>query len=392
MLQPTPPRPLFGVALAVLLCAAPAAGAERGGVRVVLPPAPVKATEDAKWLVPIKVINDLDAGIFGDSLSCDIDDLDPGITRSGRRSHATSNALVAAMRSLGRSDSTVITYSSMASCERARLTFHLFTHTGAGEQHESVGTCEVAPGLIWRSFPSQFIDDKGKRIETVLIPEPWPRGSSPGVLLVHSEGSHARRLIPLAWNLANAGYTVMLVSLPGYGQSAGAPDFGGPATVHALNRALDALRRSPQVDSGRIAVWGISRGATAAALLAAERHDLSGLVLESGVYDPQTAFHDTKSDSLRRALQTEGKTNGGWSKRSALRVADRLKLPVLLMHGDQDTEAVANQAVNLAGKLRSVGGGEVQLELVPGAGHALPSTVTFPLVKKFLQPILGPSK
>jgi len=198
-------------------------------------------------------------------------------------------------------------------------------------------------------------------------------------------------MIPVAWSLSNAGYAVMSVSLPGYGQSTGPADFGGPSSVRALGLALDALRRSPQVDSTRVAVWGISRGATAAAMLASQRHDLTALVLQSGVFDPASAYRTSKSDSMRHALDKEGKTSGGWNARSSLRVANRIKVPVLFVHGERDSEAVSNQSVDLAGKLRAQGG-EVQVQIVPGVGHAVPSAASYPLVTGFLKPYLKPTK
>jgi pimeloyl-ACP methyl ester carboxylesterase len=371
------------------LLAAPSFAANLQGVRVVCPSYAIEGTEDAKWRVPIKVLNDLDVGVFGDSLACEVEDLDPGLTGSGRRFHGTSNAITSVMKSLGQRDSATINFTGLASCERAHLTFHLFTHTADGVAYESRGTCTTAPSLIARSFPSTFIEDKGRRIETVLVPERWPQGSSPGILIVHPEGSHARRLLPMAWSLCNAGYTVMMVSLPGYGQTTGPADFGGPASVHAVSRALDALLRATQVDSTRIAVWGISRGATVAALLAAERPKLAALVLQSGLFEPATAYRATQSDSLRRALDREGKSEGGWSRRSALRVARRIRMPVLFIHGDHDLEVVSNQSIDLAAKLRAAGG-DVQLELVPGGEHALPSSVTYPMVMAFLKPRLRP--
>jgi pimeloyl-ACP methyl ester carboxylesterase len=379
---------------AVLLLVASTASLSRAdgpaGVRIVVPGS-VQASEDFQWHASLRVINDLEVGVFGDSLECTVEDLDPGITGSGRLFKGASTPVTSVMKSLGQRDSTTIPFSAIASSERARLAFRLFTHAADGTRYESLTSCETKPGLISRSFPSIFLTEGKGRIETILVPEHLPRGPSPGILLVHPEGSHARRMLPIAWNLADAGYTVMLVSLPGYGQSSGPADFAGPASVRALTRALDALRRDGQVDSTRLAVWGISRGASAAALLAAQRRDLAAAVLQSGVFDPARAYRATHSDSLRRALDHEGKTEGGWSRRSAFRVADRLTMPVLFIHGDQDSVAIANQSVDLAGKLRAAGR-DARLELVPGVGHAVPSAVSYPLVLTFLKPILKPAR
>jgi dipeptidyl aminopeptidase/acylaminoacyl peptidase len=66
-------------------------------------------------------------------------------------------------------------------------------------------------------------------------------------------------------------------------------------------------------------------------------------------------------------------------------------MPVLFIHGDQDSVAIANQSVDLAGKLRAAGR-DARLELVPGVGHAVPSAVSYPLVLTFLKPILKPAR
>lgn len=370
-----------------ILWAAPS----RAEVTIHLPPRPVPATEGFEWEVPIQVKNGLDRGVYGDSLVCESEDLDPGESRTGRRRTTTDRDLSRTLGTLSRLDSTVVRYRAIAFAERARLTFRLYTHTADGETHVSHGACETAPGLVSKSFPSVFIERPEGRIETVLIPEPWPTGKSPGLLMVHGEGNHARRLLPLAWHLANRGVTVMLVSQPGYGLSEGAPDFAGPSTIRALELALDRLRRHAAVDSNRIAVWGISRGATAAALLAARRPDLAAVILQSGIYDPRTAARDTQDDSLRRVLADEAGGPGGWKRRSALQAASRIRPPVLFLHGEADPFAPSNQAVDLAAKLR-VAGREVELSLIPGAGHALPASTTSPLAESFLKRRIGMTK
>ena len=380
-------RALARLAALLLLLAVPA----RADVRIALPDQPVPSNDSFEWSIPIRVVNELEEGLYGDSLVIEIEDLDAGRTHASRHRVTTTRDVAQAMRTLSRLDSTIIHYVGPAVAERARLTFHLHTHTAKGEARVSHGTCETRPGAVPTSLRSIFLEDKTGKIETVLVPEPWPPGKSPGLLLVHGEGSHARRFLPLAWHLANKGVTVMLVSQPGYGLSDGAPDFAGPKTVRALSLALDRLRRTDTVDSTRIAVWGISRGATAAALLAAERGDLAGLILQSGIYDPKTAFRDSKDDSLRWLLKNEAGGSSGWNKRSALRLAEKIRAPVLFLHGEADPYAPSNQAVDMAAKLR-VAGRDVQLSLIPGAGHALPAAITSPVAEPYLERRIGMKK
>jgi pimeloyl-ACP methyl ester carboxylesterase len=361
-----------------------------GEVRIELPTSPVRSNDQFQWVIPIRVVNSLDSGVYVDSVICEIEDRDPGVTRAGRRMRGISYRLKN-VRGLARADSVLVQYTAPAVVENGRLQFKLYSHTTEGGVHVSEGSCETVPSFVARRFRSEFIEARGLRVEVTLVPQPWPRGSSPGLLLVHPERSHARRLLPLAWELANQGMTVMLVSMPGYGQSDGEADFAGPATVRALELALDRLRRTPPVDSTRIAVWGISRGASAAALLAAQRRDLSGLILQSGVFEPKTAYRNTVDDSLRWALDHEAKGQGGWSKRSAIRLAKRITAPALFMHGELDPVAPSSETVELAARLR-VAGVDVKLELFPTGGHELPLAVTQPRVKEFLEQRIGAVK
>jgi dipeptidyl aminopeptidase/acylaminoacyl peptidase len=292
------------------------------------------------------------------------------------------------LQSLGRLDSLFVRYKAPATAEHAKLTFTLYTHTQAGERHQSTATCQTSPSITSQRFRSELVPDRQGRIETVLVPEPWPVGGSPGILLVHPEGTHARKLIGLAWYLANQGATVMLVSQPGYGLSDGKPELAGPRTVEALSRALDKLRRASQVDSSRIGVWGISSGATAAALLAARRPDLKTLVLQSGFYDLEAVNRGTSDDSLKRALQKEGGGKSGWRKRSPALFASSIHGHVLLLHGERDAVAPLGQATDFADKLRAAGA-DVRVQTLPNAGHGIGMDEAMPLVQPFLKELLG---
>jgi dipeptidyl aminopeptidase/acylaminoacyl peptidase len=360
-------------------------------VVLVAPKAPVEATEDFQWLVPLKVINDLEVGIYADSVACVIEDLDPGQTHTSRVQRVNSTDVVKLLPELGRFDSTVVKYQAPSFAEHAKLTFALYSHTQAGERHQSSATCETAPGITSRRFRSELIPDKMGRIEIVTVPQPWPIGASPGVLLVHPEGTHARKLIGLAWFLANQGCTVMLVSQPGYGLSDGKPDLAGTRTVEALSRALDRLRRIPQVDSTHIAVWGMSTGATAAALLAERRKDVTAVVLQSGLYDLDAVYRGTADDSLKRALDKEGGGKSGWRKRSPTLTASTFHGAALLVHGERDRVAPLSQATAFADKLQAAGV-DVRTRTLPQAGHGIGMDAAMPLVQPFLKEFIGLKK
>jgi pimeloyl-ACP methyl ester carboxylesterase len=98
--------------------------------------------------------------------------------------------------------------------------------------------------------------------------------------------------------------TAAAVSQPGFGASDGPCDFCGPNTQDAIIAALNALKNQPSIDPGRIVLYGHSRGAVAAGMVAARYDGLRAVILSSGVYD-LNAFHMDCADGLRIAIETE---------------------------------------------------------------------------------------
>ena len=70
------------------------------------------------------------------------------------------------------------------------------------------------------------------------------------------------------------GVVAASVSQPGYGGSDGPPDWCGPATQRAIRIVLACLRRRADVDPGRLVLFGVSRGAIASSMVAAEEPEL----------------------------------------------------------------------------------------------------------------------
>src|SRR6185436_19879508 len=75
------------------------------------------------------------------------------------------------------------------------------------------------------------------------------------------------------------------VSQPGYGNSEGRPDFCGPFTQQAALTALAFLRGQPFVARERVALFGYSRGAIVAGMVAAQDRELAAVILGAGAYD-----------------------------------------------------------------------------------------------------------
>ena len=182
--------------------------------------------------------------------------------------------------------------------------------------------------------------------------------------------------------------TAAAVSQPGYGASAGPPDFCGPATQQAIGLALAFLRAQPNVDPARIVLYGYSRGAIASAMVATRDTMLRALVLGAGVYDLEALYRGA-APGIRWTIEQEaGATAEAFSARSALRHADRIRTPTLILHGRHDNRAPVAQAEELAEAL-SDAGTTVSLRLFD-CGHQIPPELSRAAIRPLLRQAFAP--
>ena len=356
---------------------------------LVLPPSPIPASEDFTWNVRVRVVNPLERGIFLDSLGLDVTDLYLGSRRRGQTQSFNVTQVTEILRGVSPNDSGFMTYSGPAFSERARVTMRLYCHGGDG--HPIVtpdASVEMSPSSVSIRHSPILLDSKKGKIEYAFVPELWPDRPSPAILLIHGEDGQARDWLPLAWDLAQHGYSCMIMSLPGYGFTAGPPDFAGPRSLEVTNFLLDRLRRSFNVDSNRVSLWGFSEGATVAALVAAKRKDLAAVVLQSGLYDLADVARETDSDALRHLLETEAGPPSGWKPRSPLLLKALPAPPTLILHGEDDHVAPTAQAKAYAALFPTKA--RMSLRLIEGGGHRLPIGAARDSVVAFLQTHLPP--
>lgn len=151
-----------------------------------------------------------------------------------------------------------------------------------------------------------------------------------------------------------------------------------PACVEDCQSAVKYLRsREKQfgIDGERIGVWGESAGAHIAAMAALNFNHTPEAEIESAVLwfcpsdlEMQAAGEEGErivSDLLGcDARKNPDKVRGA----SPVSYAPGRKLPVLLMHGDEDSLVAYEQSVKFSGLLRAAGSC-AELVTVPGQGH-----------------------
>ena len=224
---------------------------------------------------------------------------------------------------------------------------------------------------------------------------PEGEGRVPAMLLVHGhqfgDRPGARLYVDrgLLDPLVAKGFVAAAVSQPGYGQSDGPPDFCGPRSQQAVLGAVEALRRHPRVDPERIALYGYSRGAAVAAMAASHDDELAALVLGAGEYDLFEAIHlldeeDRIQGAIKRNIIREsGGTPEALRLRSPLR-SEPIRVPTLILHGEDDTRTRAEGARALELMLRKAGT-PVELAVFPGVGHSIPRELRQEITDRFLE-------
>jgi pimeloyl-ACP methyl ester carboxylesterase len=168
----------------------------------------------------------------------------------------------------------------------------------------------------------------------------------------------ARRFVPL-------GFDVVAYDSRAHGDSGGDACTYGFHEKRDLSRALDALG----VD--RAVVFGTSLGGAVALQAAADDPRIIGVVSQSAFADLETIvrerapFFATSSD-VRGALEiAEGRGRFRVADVSPRLAAARIRVPVLVIHGERDTETRPSHAHAICAALA----GPKELVLVPRAGH-----------------------
>ena len=208
----------------------------------------------------------------------------------------------------------------------------------------------------------------GLSVEAVSF-RPVGRGPFPGVLLIPGYQRTALDLIPLGVTLAREGFAAAAVTQPGFGRSQGKPDYVGPNTIKVLTEGFRRLEREPYVDARKMGIYGYSRGAMAASLMAVQLDDVRAAVFGAGVYDFRRAYDEIKFEGIRMNMELEtGMTPEAVRERSSILGMKNLKCPVLILHGEKDENVPVSQALLLRDRLTALKK-EYEIKLFPDRPH-----------------------
>ena len=229
----------------------------------------------------------------------------------------------------------------------------------------------------------------GKLVQALLFRPPGD-GKKPALLLVPGYRRTAIDYIRLGLAFARAGYVGLAVTQPGFGRSQGPADWVGPTTIKTLQRGLSRLVKEDFVDASRIGIYGFSRGALAASLLAVTPGvDVKAVILCSGVYDFKKAYDGYADKSLQARIKANMKAEAGTTTesidaRTSLSKMKRLTASMLVVHGRKDVNVPVEQAEDLIRQLKALKK-DFEYRIYDDAYHGLRGTDYFDVCLVFLK-------
>jgi dipeptidyl aminopeptidase/acylaminoacyl peptidase len=207
---------------------------------------------------------------------------------------------------------------------------------------------------------------------------PAGEGPHPVLLLIHGGP-----FFQYGWNLFDeaqvyvaAGYAVVMGNprgSAGYGEAHGRAVMGNVGEVSAtdLLALLDAaLAGDPSLDRDRVGVMGGSHGGFMTTWMAAHHGDRFRAAISERAVNAIDSFTGSSDIGWFFADDLYGPDRAGQVAQSPLTNADRIDIPMLLIHSEQDWRCPVEQAQRLFVALKRRGV-PVELLLFPGEGHEL---------------------
>jgi dipeptidyl aminopeptidase/acylaminoacyl peptidase len=212
----------------------------------------------------------------------------------------------------------------------------------------------------------------GSKAEAYLTRPAGP-GPFPLMILLHGHtfGSigGAESVVPEAETFArDLCYASLAVSLPGYGGTEVPLGLDPKITLDVVLDGVSLVKKLPWIDSKRLYLYGFSRGAFFASLLANRLEGIEGIVLHSGAYDLNRFYQETPW--FRSMLNPNGEKNPKLI--SILPEVPTWQAPTLLLHGEKDL-LVSVQQANLLRDSLEAASKPYHFVLYPNNGHRLPS-------------------
>ena len=248
-------------------------------------------------------------------------------------------------------------------------------------------TTVSAPGRYEVSLPGSGVTLGGILFRPASTSKPLP-----AIIVLHGWAqpgvSGAPRVEGTARRLSEQGYVALALSMRGWPPSSGWDDCG-TQQPDDVAKAADWLAALPGVNADSIGVLGFSLGGQVALLSGTRSGRIKAIVAYFPITDIQR-WKDTTSNAGIRNFYVPLVCGTGHGN-SPIHVADQIHAPVLLIHGDRDTEVPTEQSLGMREALRKANR-QVELLVIAGGDHGFKgeqAEQAWSAVTKFLSMNLG---
>jgi dipeptidyl aminopeptidase/acylaminoacyl peptidase len=260
---------------------------------------------------------------------------------------------------------------ALAGC--TRLITDVATVSDPGRYEVSLpGSGVTLGGILFRPAST------AKPLPAIIVLHGWEQ---PGV-------SGASRVEGTARQLSEQGYVALALSMRGWRPSSGWDDCGTKQPDDVAN-ATEWLATLPGVKADSIGVLGFSLGGQVALLSGARSGRIKAIVAYFPITDVQR-WGDTTNNAGIRYFYVPLVCGTG-DQNSPIHVAEQIHAPVLLIHGDRDTEVPTEQSLKMQEALRKANR-HVELLVIGGGDHGFKGEQdeqAWSAVTKFLRLHLG---
>jgi dipeptidyl aminopeptidase/acylaminoacyl peptidase len=196
-------------------------------------------------------------------------------------------------------------------------------------------------------------------------------------VVVYNRGSYvrqnaARELLVTFHRLADAGFLVVAPMYRGSEGSKGRDEMGGAELADLMN-VRPVIATLPYADAGNLFLYGESRGGMMALQALRDGFPARAAAIVGVFTDLEQYFNeDPKAAAMGPQLFPDYETKRAAiiERRSAVRWAERITAPLLILHGGADATVSPTHALQLAGALQR-SGKPYELVIAAGARHVL---------------------
>jgi dipeptidyl aminopeptidase/acylaminoacyl peptidase len=204
-----------------------------------------------------------------------------------------------------------------------------------------------------------------------------PRAAAPRPAIVYCRGSYIQQgvapaFLPLLHRLARAGYFVVAPQYRGSEGGQGYDEMGGEDVEDVLEAVRLAAAR-PEVDRRAVYLYGESRGGMMTLQAIRDGAAVRAAATVGAFTDLDSLFRDDeRSAAMASKIWPDYQARSAEIafRRSAARWADRIRVPLLILHGESDRQVLPRQAERLDAALTRAGAPH-ELRIVSGGSHTL---------------------